>query len=350
MKKILTTILVILFCSRYSADVAAQTLEDPGTYMNAIVNAHDEMNKKYMTYVSAAAHGRRARKVEKLRQQVLESITNSRYKTIELPIYKGDNSLRQSSMDYIQLCYNVFNEDYSKIVNTEEIAEQSFDQMQAFILLQEKTGEKLEEASKKMHTASLAFAAKYKVTIVNGPKDELSEKMGVAGKLNHYKNQVYLLFFKCNWQDGEITKAINEKKVKDLEQSRNALIAYANEGLKILDTTKSFEGDMTLANACRQALSFYKKTGENDIPKTIDYFLKQENFEKMSKAFEAKSESSRTREDVDNYNKAVKEINTAVNNYNQSINQNNKARSEMLENWTNTENAFSNTHMPYYKG
>ena len=350
MKKNLFFILLLLLSSKFCSQLAAQNLEDPGSYMNAISNAHEEMNKKYMTYVSAAAHGRRARKVEKLRQQVLESITNSRYTTTDLPIYKGDNTLRQSSIDYIQMCYNIFNEDYGKIVNTEEIAEQSFDQMQAYILLQEKTSEKLEEAFNKMHTADLAFAAKYKVTIVNAPKDELSEKMSVAGKLNHYHNQIYLLFFKCNWEDGEVTKAITNKKVNDIEQSRNALIRYADEGLKALDTCKGFEGDMSLVATCKQALQFYKKYAEKDIPKITDYFLKQENFEKMKKSFENKSESSRTKEDVDNFNKSVKEINNAVNTYNQSNDQLNKSRHEMIENWNSTENSFNNTHMPYYKG
>jgi hypothetical protein len=52
----------------------AQDLDNPGQYMDAINKAHLDMNKKYMGYVSAAAHGRRARKVEKLRKEVLESI------------------------------------------------------------------------------------------------------------------------------------------------------------------------------------------------------------------------------------------------------------------------------------
>ncbi|MEO8415771.1 MAG: hypothetical protein ABI472_19055, partial [Ginsengibacter sp.] len=54
------------------------------------------------------------------------SIENSRFKTIDLPIYKGnDNSLRQSSIDYLKFCYNVFNDDYAKILNLEDIEEQS---------------------------------------------------------------------------------------------------------------------------------------------------------------------------------------------------------------------------------
>ena len=111
--------------------------------MTAINNAQTEMRQKYMAYISAVAHGCRARKIKKMRLAALESISNSKYKTVDIRIYKGDNSLRKSSIDYIELCYRVFNEDYKHIVDMEEIAEQSFDEMQSYILLMEKTNEKL---------------------------------------------------------------------------------------------------------------------------------------------------------------------------------------------------------------
>src|SRR5450432_876603 len=169
-------LLLFIFC--FSPKIHAQMIENAGDYMTALSNAQTEMDQKYMAYVSASAHSRRAKKVEKLRTAALESINNSKYKTIDLPKYKGDNSLRQASIDYIQFCYRIFNEDYSKIVNMEEIAEQSVDQMQAFLLLEEKTSEKLQEASANLSKAEKDFAAKYSVNLVNS-KTELTDKMGL---------------------------------------------------------------------------------------------------------------------------------------------------------------------------
>lgn len=332
-----------------SLQTFAQNSEGAGAYMTSVTNAQGEMNKKYMAYVSASAHGKRLRKVEKLRQAAIESIQQSKFNTIGLPLFKGDNSLRQKSIDYINFCYKIFNEDYAHIVNMEEIAEQSFDEMQAYLLLQEKTGEKLQEANDNINKAYKEFAAKYNVQIVEGEKSELSQKMEVASKLNHYYNQIYLVFFKCNWQDGKLTEALNAKKLNDAEQSRNALIKYANEGLAALDTIKSFMGDPSLAVACKQALQFYKKNAEVELPKQLDFYLKQENFDKMKKAFEAKSPSDRKKEDVDAYNKGVKDINAAVNAFNQSVNVSNNNRTQVLQNWENTQKSFFDTHMPYYK-
>lgn len=335
-------------CIVFANITFAQTFDDPVSYMKAIGDAHKEMNQKYMAYVSAAGHGRRARKVEKLRMQTLESITNTRYKIIGLPLYKGDNSYRKSSIDYVQFCYNIFNEDYKKIVNMEEIAEQSVDQMQAYLLLQEKTEEKLKEASAMINKAERDFATKYNINLIES-KDELGEKMEVAGKLGHYNDRVYIVFFKCNWEDGELTKALNNKKFTEAEQARNALINYANEGLQALtaDSLRSFMGDPALAQACKQALQFYKKNAETDAPKMMDFYLKEENFEKIKKAMDAKV--TKTKEDVDAYNKAVKEINAGVNAYNQTNQTVNANRSQVIDTWEKTEKSFTDLHMPYYK-
>lgn len=339
--------LIMLAFFSFSSVKAQNISENPVDYLTAVGNIQTEMNAKYMAYISAVAHGRRARKIEKMRGQTLEAITNSRYKTIELPLFKKDNTLRQSSIEYIQLCYSVFNEDYAKIVNMEEIAEQSFDQMQAYILLQEKTSEKLKQASDKMQQASKDFAAKNNITLVD-KQSELGDKMEVAGELNHYMNRIFLVFFKCNWQDNELIKAINSKKVTDIEQARSSIIRYATEGLQALDTIKNFKGDGSLAMACRQALQFYKKTAETDIPKITDFFLLEENFSKLKKTLDAKGQN-RTKEDVDAFNKAVKEFNTGVNNYNQLNNNLNNNRNRVLENWQSAEKGFADAHMPYYK-
>lgn len=339
---------LLLFAFLWTIPSRAQTIDNPGDYITAITKARGDMDTKYMQYLSATAHSRRARKVEKLRQEVLDNITESRYKTSDIPMYKGDNSLRKGSIDYIQLCYIVFSEDYKKIVNMEELAEQSVDEMQAYLLLQEKVGDKLNQASADLEKVTEDFATKYHVTL-NKEKNALGDKMETAGKLNTYINGIYILFFKCNWEDGQIVQALNNKKVNDVEQSRSALLQYANEGLKVLDTLKPFEGDPTLANACRQVLQFYKQTAEKDIPKLTDFYLKQDEFAKLKKSFDDKSSGSRTKEDVDNFNKAVKDVNASINSFNQTNNQVNNNRSQALNAWQDTERKFADEHMPHYK-
>ena len=143
--------------------------------------------------------------------------------------------------------------------------------------------------------------------------------------------------------------AMNNKKVNDVEQSRSALLRYANEGLKSLDTLKPFNSDPSLVNSCRDVLKYYKKMAENDVPKLTDFYLKEENFNKAKKSFESKPANSRTKEDVDGYNKAVKEFNDAVNVYNQVNNSINKERTQTMNNWETAEKKFADANMPYYR-
>lgn len=324
----------------------AQDLDNPGNYISAISKARGDMDSKYMQYVSYAAHGRRARKVEKLRLQVLDNIDQSRYKTTDLPYYKGDNSLRQAAIDYIKMCYIIFSEDYKKIVNMEELAEQSVDEMQAYLLLQDAINAKLQEAWSNLDKATNDFATKYNV-ILSKDETPLGAKMQAADHLDKYVNTVFLTFFKCNWEDNQMIKAMNDKKTGDMEQARNALSGYAKEGLKALDTVKPYEGDASLIAACRRSLQFYQKAADKDVPKLTDFYVKQEDFDKLKKALDAKG-SSRTKDDVDTYNKAVNDINASAKSFNQTNQQLNNDRTQTLNDWNDTEKKFTDEHMPHY--
>src|SRR6185503_5273988 len=334
---------IIVSLPEYSA---AQ--DDPGSYMNAISSAQLDMNKTYMAYISASAHSSRKRKIEKLRLQTVDNIVICQNTINNLAPYKGDNSLRQSSINYVQLCYKVFNDDYAHIVNMEDITERSYDEMQAYLLLQQATNDTLEMAISRMKKAEQAFATKYGVTLVD-QKTELGDKMEQTDRMGKYRDKVYLLFYKCNWEDGQMIDALNQKNVTKVEQDRSALDKYSIEGLAVLDTMKSFDNDGSLVNACHQALAFYKSEAETEIPKLTDYFLKEENFNKLKTAMDAKSDSQRTQQDVDNYNKAVTDMNNGVNTFNQVNNDLNNGRNNATQTWDATEKNFMDIHTPYYK-
>ena len=343
--KLVTLLFSVVFLVR---TVLAQTGDSPVEYMKTIVTAHEDMNNKNMVYMSAAAHGKRLRKVEKLRQQAIDAINKALESTNAMPAYKGDNSLKKSSLDFINFCHKVFTDDYAHIVDMEEISEQSVDEMQTYLLMQEKTEEKLKDANRDWGIAYHAFAAKNNVNLLENKSDR-DLKIELASKLNKYHNKVYNIFFKCNWEDNQLTKAMNNKKVNDVEQCRNALIKYAVEGLKGLDSLRSFEGDAALAQSCKQDLEAYKKIAETEVPKLTAFYLVEENFNNIKKAFSSKSSSDRKKEDVDAYNKAVKEMNDGVNAYNQTNNNVNSLRGGAVDNWNNTSKTFLDNNMPYFK-
>jgi hypothetical protein len=349
MKQLLTYVFLVLLCicTAIKPAKAQDITADPGAYMTAFNTAETDMNKAYMAYISASAHSSRKRKIDKMRDQAINSIIICQNTITDLPPYKGDNSLRQSNLTYVQLCYKIFNDDYAHIVNMEEISERSYDAMQAYLLLQEATNDTLEVGNQRITNAGNTFAAKYGVRIVS-EKSELADKMQAAGNLGKYRDKVYLLFFKCNWEDSQLTEAINQKNVTKIEQVRSALDKFAIEGLAVLDTLHAYENDPALADACKQALTFYKQEAETGMPMVTDFFLKEENFTKLKAAMDAKSANERTQQDVDTFNKAVSDMNAGVNAYNQANNELNSGRANVNNNWTETERQFADKHTPYY--
>ncbi|MEP7236840.1 MAG: hypothetical protein ABI685_03205 [Ferruginibacter sp.] len=325
---------------------AAQDYNVPVEYMNEISKQRENISKKFMAYVSASAHGKRAKKVEALRAKLLDEVQEAKMNIGGLPSFKGDKSYRDSTVGFLKLYYNVLNEDYSKIVNMEEIAEQSYDAMEAYMMAQEMVNKKLEEGNEKMHLATEAFAAKNNITLTKD-ESELGEKMKQVHEVNTYHTALYLIFFKPYKQESYLIEAVSKNNITGIEQNKNSLLRYAREGLEKLKSIKPFEGDNGLQAACKTVMEFYVKEVNEKMSTVSEFYLTKERFETIKKEFEKKSSPSQA--EVDGYNKAVKDINAAsdaFNNTNQALN---KERTELLNDWNKAVNAFFDEHTPRYK-
>jgi hypothetical protein len=340
----LTLLVITIFLLGNSS--MAQNFDNPGQYMDHIGKQNSTISQKYITYISAVSHGKKAKKIEKLRAKLLNEIDQARNNVMDLPAFNGDRSLRDSSMSNLLLVYRVFNEDYAKIVDMEAIAEQSYDAMEAYMLAQEKAGDKLEESSKKLEEVQKEFAKKNNVNLINS-KNENSDKLDKISKVNGYYNKLYLLHFKSAKQEVYLIEALETKNLNSIEQNRNALLKNATEGLAVLDTIKGFEGDKSLVSSLTQLFKFYKTEAEKDMLICSDFILKSENFTKMKTDFEKTSDH--TKEEVDAFNKAVSDLNAGVKAYNNTNQSLNAKRNELGNNWQNAVSTFMDTHMPYAK-
>jgi hypothetical protein len=344
MKALFTGITVA--CLAVTVTTNAQNFDNPVAYMSHIGNANSSLSAKYLSYISASSHGKNMKKVEKRRADLINSIYETRVKIYDMPSYNGDKSLRDSAVSYLKILYSVFNEDYSKLVNMEEIAEQSYDLMEAYLLAQEKAGEKLNEAYASYGVAYKEFAKKNNVTLVES-ESELERKLEEAGNVSEYYHQVYLIFFKCYKQEMYLIDALEKKNLNALEQNKNALIAVCDEGMEKLKHLKGYNSDRTLEAACKQVLAFLKDEAEKKIPVLIDFLISADAFEKLTRDMEAKSAEERTRTVVDAYNKAAADLNKKVNAYNNTNQQLNNSRSNLIKQYNDMVQSFMNTHMPY---
>jgi predicted DNA-binding protein len=325
---------------------AAQDYNIPVEYMNEISKQRENISKKFMAYVSASAHRKREKKVEALRAKLLDEVQEARMNISGMPSFKGDKSYRDTTVNFMKLYYNVLNEDYSKIINMEEIAEQSYDDMEAYMMAQELVNKKLEEGNEKMRLATETFAAKNNI-ILTKDNTELGEKMKQVHEVNKYHTELYLIFFKAYKQEGYLIEAVSKNNITGIEQNKSSLLRYAQEGLDKLKSIKPFQGDNTLPAACKVVMNFYVNEVNEKMNTVSEFYLTQERFATIKKEFEKKSSPSKA--EVDAYNKSVKDINAASDAFNNTNQLLNKERNDILNDWNKAVNAFFAEHTPRYK-
>lgn len=316
-------------------------------YLDVIGTQFNEVSKDLMSYTSAASHGKGAKKVEKKRQELLATVKQAENNVRKLPAFEGSTQLRDSVIAYFKLSHLVLLEDYSKIVDLEEIAEQSYDAMEAYLLAKEKANEKLDASYEHASEQYSLFAKNNNVKLIDSDS-KLSQKLEISGKVHSYYNQVYLVFFKSYKDEAYLMDASAKADVNAMEQTKSSLASHAGEGLEKLKKIGLYEYDASLSKACQQLLVFYQQEATK-IDETIDFQLKKEQFEKIKKAFDAKKAADRTQADVDQFNKSVDEFNNAVNRSNTVNNELNKKRAELINQWNKTTDAFLSKYVPKYR-
>lgn len=341
-KSILLTVIVFITFNTFSFAQGA------GNYMDKMSKEFNDISADMWDYTSAVAHGKSARKVESRRKDVLKSNKDAQVKIKNMGAFDGDMILKDSALSFLKLSYNVINFDYAKIVDMEEISEQSYDAMEAYLLAQEKANEKLNASSDMLSAQSKGFAARHNITLID-TEGKIEKNLNIAGKAFKFYNVAYLIFFKSFKQEAYMIDALNKNDVNALKQNADALAKSAVEGLQKLDTLKAFKGDNTLKIACKDMLTFYKNEATTKIPIMVNFAVKKENFDKIKTVIDAKEPKSRTKQDIDGFNVAVNDFNKASTEYNNVNNELNTNRTKFLSKWNDSVSNFLDKQVPKNK-
>lgn len=343
MNKISITLVVIV--TLFTTNLQAQKFNSAIEYLNHIGEEYGKISDDSWSYIRAAAHSNRARKIDKKREELIATVSGAKKRVSKLPAYNGNTAFRDAIINYLTIDYQVMTEDYAKIVDMEEISEQSYDAMEAYMTAKKMANEKLNKAADEVQLKQNVFAAENEITL-NESNTKRSEKIKKANEVYEHYNVMYLIFFKSYKQEAYLIEAMTNKDVGALEQNNNALKQTSSEGLKQLSGVKTYKGDMTLVNATRDVFKFHQEESKVKIPKMIDFYLKKDNFEKVQDSFDKIKESKRTQADVDKFNNALKEYNAGISNYNSINDELNKKRSKVVEDWNKAADTFTNKHVP----
>ncbi len=329
-----------------SSHLFAQEFKTPVDYLSYIGKEQDNISKSMWKYTSAVAHSKNARRIDNTRKQLIKSMQTASKKISDLKEgYKGDVEYQNKVIDFLSISEKNINEEYDKIIDMQEVAEQSYDLMEAYIMTRDKVNEKIDAEFQKVNLAQKEFALKYHITLSQDLSD-IGQKMKISNEVFDYHTQIYLIFFKANITDLNQSLSIEKKDIGAIQQNNNALAQYADEGLEKLKSIKPFEGDNTMVIATKKALEYYKKQTQQYAPKVLDFLMFNEKIDAAKKSLESKTDNDRTKEEIDNYNAMVKQINKEIDNYNKLNNSFLQEKNSAIDYWNVTGENFISSHVP----
>lgn len=348
-KKIYQTVsflcLIMLICN---GNIYGQKKDKAVLYMDRISKEFKAISEDMWDYTSSAAHGKKARAVEARRKDLINQLTASSNKISHLPPYNDDASYRDSVVSFLKLNKIVLSEDYSKIVDMEDVAEQSYDAMEAYMLIKEKANEKLEAAGVMIDEEEKKFASLNGIKLIE-EKDKIGKKLEESSKVYKYYNIIYLIFFKSFKQEVFLTDAQNKSDFNTMEQSKNALAEFSVAGQKKLAAIKDYKVDLSVKSTCIELLKFYDLETSKKYGDISNYFIQKEKYTKIKTSFEEKKESQRSKQEIDQYNLAINEFNKISDKFNKTNAELNTNRNKLIEKWNNTSNTFIDKHVPKKK-
>lgn len=328
-------------------EATAQKLKSASSYLDFIGEQYSLLSDKYYQYLSAVAHSDNIIKVEKKRQELLNTSWKATNTVRTMPSFNGDRSLRDSAAVYLNLNHRILKEDFDKILNMAQIAENSYNDMEAFLLAQEQAAKKLESANLRMVIEQKSFAEKYGVELYER-NDITYDKMLATNEVIKYYNQLYLLFFKCHKEDYFLQGAVLRNNVDEIKQHQGQLKAFAEEGLEQLEQMIAYDGDASLLIATANILRFYEEISQNEIEEILVFESIKKEYEAAKAKFESTPESEKTQEDYTYYNHTVRNYNMRANQYNTANNYLHSSRSSNNEAWNNAFKTFINNHIPNF--
>jgi hypothetical protein len=345
-KNILYTIIVSLAAGLFiCTGTFAQQTDDVGAYLDELGKPSEKILAESWEYMSAASHSKNPRAIENKRLALVKTINEYISIVKKMKPFLKDDSLRQTVLKYLNTLLIVTNKDYAKLVDMKEVAEQSYDLFEAYILAEKKANEKLQESAEFLKTAEQNFAAKYNVNLVFTETDT-SRKIKKGAETINYYNKVHLILFKPLKQEAYLLEAERIGDIGKVEQNRKTLSKNAADALKLLASVEPYEGDRSIISACENCLKFYLMEADEKTTAYIDFLMKKDDMEKRHKAIKALNESERTKETIDAFNEKVSEFNQTVKTSNAITMELNEQRATLINNWNKAMSEFIDGHVP----
>ena len=311
----------------------------PLEYLEEINESYEPVLKKQLDFALALAQGQPAELVGRLRTSLLTEIRDSRNVIRRMPPHRGNSALRDSLVQFLDISYDVVNEDYARIVDMEQISRDSYDKMEAYLRSQEEAYERMSRAARAMKKAEEDFAKKFGIRLVNSD-DRFSQKLNEINEIFSYYNNIYLVFFNAYQQELNTFRAVEKRDPKLIDEETRKLNVIATEGLALLDKKGAYKGDKSLRNAATRNLRFYQQEAQEDLPVLSNYYGDLDKLRMLKSNLDQAKDSELRKKLTEEYNTLVREINASAKTLDALTEKLNYQRAESLDLWNRESESF----------
>jgi hypothetical protein len=339
-------ILIAIACFFMLLPVSAQKFSHANKYVGFVSKQQEKIAKRFLDYnkiISYTYTKKSAKKNQDSRRKLIDELVEAKANIDSIPSFKKDSAYKDSALSYVNQCSGLLDDDYKKIENMQEIADQSYENMQSLFLAKESAAQKLRKLNEHFHVLTTKFAATYKVTLDN-KKYKIDSAINETITAADYYKPVYLVFFKSYKEEDNLQNAIDRKDDNDFKKARKDLSKSSEAGQNGLDTIKAYKNDNSLVTAGEKLLEYYEKEADDKVDPVSDYFSAMKDFDDVKKTFDKRPGHSG--KEVSAYKKEVKVYNKAIKKYNKTMSSIYKKKKSLLNKWTSAAERFIKKHMP----
>jgi hypothetical protein len=342
MKNKIVAVVVFFLLTNFVAK-AQQSFDSPIQYLEFINKYISQVDEDMWDYSATIAHTKKLRKIENRRKDLINSITDAQSHICQIK-YKPGKQFRDSTCFFLETYLNMLNDEYSKIVDMEEISENSYTSMEAYFNAMEEADAKLNETGKIYDRQYKKFAEENNITLI-AKKDKMSEKVKKANKIFKQQHKLYLIFFHSFKEESLMLEGMNKSSTKLIKMHRDSLNDIAKLGLVQLKALKTIEGDIEIKAALTDLLNFYIYESGDKSKTLVNYYVKKKKLAKLKDAME----ESEDKENRDAYNEAVKAMNDYLVGFNAFVDELNTKRTDKTGKWNQKSSEFLDKNVPKRK-
>ncbi len=273
-------------------------------------------------YTSAIANLEDAVKLEKRRRALGKFLYEQDKEVVEYGDYKGDKVMYDALRNYIEECKTLMQDEYKKIVPLYEVSKKSPENMDKYLDMLTKVNSDLSAINEHYMKVDLPYRSKYfsfKTYKIKGVKQEdLLPENKIETVLETYESfkPIYVSALKSKRLEKKLYKAFQKGDTVKCHTIMDTLRQQTAVGNNFASNIEYYQKDTILHSRFLEVLNYHDKLCNEIMPKMMNYYGKQQAFNKVYEKFGQRDQKEITPEEYDEMEIETMKINDVNNKFN----------------------------------